>query len=247
MANDNVKSAARALQLLELFDRVQMPLTLKEIVQLTGIPQSSAAALLNTLVNLSYIAHDRRAHEYAPTTQVAHLGKWIGDDGVASDPFVGQAVARLNQSTGETAIAAVRRGTYARYVLVQQRKRPTVVPAVAGVLRPVCTSGTGLALLSTLDDAELKKVVHQAQRERRGLIKKASLKAVRQQTEHCRKYGFVISRSGVFEGTGTIAALLPCSVNGDLVALGVGGPIARLDAKMRMIVKELRQVIEGFG
>src|SRR5690606_31922545 len=117
MMHNNVKSAARALQLLELFDRVQMPLTLKEVVQLTGIPQSSAAALLSTLANLSYIAHDRRAHEYAPTTQVAHLGRWIGDDGVATDPFVAQAVARLNQSTGETAIAAVRRGTYARYVL----------------------------------------------------------------------------------------------------------------------------------
>src|SRR5690606_15390113 len=118
-------------------------------------------------------------------------------------PFVAQAVAKLNQSTGETAIAAVRRGTYARYVLVQQQKRPTVVPTVAGVLRPVCTSGTGLALLSELDDKDLKKIVYQAQRERRGLIKKTSLKEVRQQTEHCRKFGFVISRSGVFEGTGT--------------------------------------------
>ena len=243
---ENVKSAVRVLQLLELFDRVQMPLTLREIVQLTGIPQSSAAVLLNTLVNLSYIAHDRRAHEYAPTTQVAHLGKWIGDDGVATDPFVARAVARLNQATGETAVAAVRRGTYARYVLVKQEKRPTVVPTVAGVLRPICTSGTGLALLSKLDETELKKVVNQAQRDRRGLVKKTSLKQVRQQIEHVRQFGFVASRSGVFEGTGMVAAALPTPINGDFVALAVGGPLSRLDAKMSTIVQQLRQSVGTF-
>jgi DNA-binding IclR family transcriptional regulator len=242
----NVKSAARALQLLELFDRVQMPLTLREIVQITGIPQSSASALLNTLINLSYIAHDRRTYEYAPTAQVSHLGKWIGDDGVGSDPFVSDAVTRLNLMTGETAVAAVRRGTYARYVLVKQEKRPTVVPTVAGVLRPVCTSGTGLALLSKLDNIELKKVVNQAQRERRGLIKKSSLKAVRDQIEHLNKHGFVMSRSGVFEGTGMIATVLPNPVNGDFVALAVGGPLNRLDAKMSTIVQQLRLSIKAF-
>lgn len=241
-----MKSAARVLQLLELFDRVQTPLTLKEITHLTGMPQSSAAALLGTMIDMAYLAHDRRTHEYVPTTQVSHLGRWIGDDGVASDPFVQKAVETLNQKTGETAVAAVRRGTYARYVLVRQQKRPTVVPTVAGVLRPVCTSATGLALLSELDDAALRRVVSQAQRERRGIIKKTSLPRVRQHIEHYRNFGFTLSRGGVFDNTGMVAALLPCTIQGDLVALGIGGPMSRLDPKMSMIVGELHEALKQF-
>lgn len=247
MSSSKVKSAARALQLLELFDRMQMPLTLKEIVQLIGIPQSSAAALLTTLIEMGYIAHDRRSHEYVPTTQVAHLGKWIGDDGLASEPFLQHALATLNQSTGETAVAAVRRGTYARYVVVKQQKRATVVPTLSGVLRPICTSGTGLALLAQEDDDSLRKIVSRAQRERYGIIRRTSLPEVRRQIEHYRQFGFVISRGGVFEGTGMVAVLLPCRVQGDHVALGVGGPLARIDAKLSMIVKALQKSSTAFA
>lgn len=246
MSSSHVKSAARVLQLLELFDRVQTPLTLKEITHLTDIPQSSAAALLGKLIDLSYIAHDRRTHEYVPTTQVSHLGRWIGDDGVASDVFVQKAIETLNQTTGETAVAAVRRSTYARYVLVKQQRRPTVVPTLPGVLRPICTSATGLALLSQHDDASLRRIVAQAQRERRGIIKKTSLPEVRQHLEHYRKFGFVISRGGVFDNTGMVAALLPCTIQGDIVALGIGGPIARINPKISMIIGELHKILDEF-
>ena len=74
-----------------------------------------------------------------------------------------RATAWLHKVTGETAVAAVRIGTYARYVIVQQRSRMTVVQTQAGVLRPICTSATGLALLSKLDDNAIRRTVARAQ------------------------------------------------------------------------------------
>ena len=45
MRGEEVKSAARVFELLELFEDRQVPLTLGEIVEATGYPQSSTAAL----------------------------------------------------------------------------------------------------------------------------------------------------------------------------------------------------------
>lgn len=240
---EEVKSAARVLDLLELFEARQAPLTLREIVQACGFPQSSTAALLATLVHRGYLAHDRRTHEYVPTSRVAYLGGWIADDGLAAEPALRAAIAHLHKSTGETAVAAIRRGTYSQYVIVAQHARPKVVPTQRGVLRPICTSGTGIALLSLLDEATLRKVVARAQRERRGIIKAANLSQVRQSLQNLRTQGFVVSRSGVFEGTGMVAMPLPWPIRGHDVAFGVGGPVSRLDTRLPKIVRELRTAV----
>ena len=241
MASDAVKSAARVLALLELFDRCQRPLALRDLVEETGYPQSSVAALLATLVSRGYIAHDRRSRLYVPTPQVAHLGSWVNDDGVAAEPLLRKAVAQLHRATGETAVAAVRRGIYAQYVIVQQTARPTVVPTQAGVLRPICTSAAGMALLSRLPEEQLRRAVSQARRERRGLSRPVSLAQVRRGVDAVRRYGFAISRHGVFEGTGMVAVPLDSPIRGQAVVLGVGGPVPRIDAKLPAIVAALRE------
>ncbi|MEF7613526.1 helix-turn-helix domain-containing protein [Aquincola sp. MAHUQ-54] len=243
--HEEVKSAARVLTLLELFESRQVPLTLREIVELTGFPQSSTAALLATLIRKGYVAHDRRSHEYVPTARVAQLGSWIADDGLAAEPALQRAIEQLHRVTGETAVAAVRRGTYAQYVIVAQRARPKVVPTEPGVLRPVCSSGTGIALLSLEDDQALRRLVARAQRERRGIVKVTTLPRVREAVEQVRRHGFAMSRHGVFDGTGMIAMPLPWPVRGHPVAFGVGGPVTRLDAKMALIVRELRLAVQG--
>lgn len=245
MEREEVKSAARVLDLLELFEDRQAPLTLREIVQACRFPQSSTAALLATLVRRGYLAHDRRTHEYVPTSRVAYLGGWIADDGLAAEPALQEAIEHLHKTTGETAVAAIRRGTYAQYVIVAQHARPKVVPTERGVLRPICTSGTGIALLSLLDEPALRKVVARAQRERRGIIKAATLSQVRQSLESLRSHGFIVSRSGVFEGTGMVAMPLPWPIRGHDVCFGVGGPVARLDGKLPKIVRELRAAVAG--
>jgi len=248
MAIDSVKSAARVLDLLELFDRCQRPLSLREIVEETGYPQSSTAALLATLIARGYIAHDRRSRVYVSTPAVAHLGRWVSDDGVASEPALYRAIQQLHRLTGETAVAAVRRNVYAQYVVVQQTTRPIVVQTQPGVLRPICTSATGLALLSTMSDEAIRQIATQARRERRGLSRPVPLTELRRRIEETRQWGFAVSRHGVFEGTGMIAMPLNSPICGHTVALGVGGPVVRLDAKMSKLVAALKDAVKNvFG
>ena len=55
MASQNVKSADRALQILMYFAEAKHPLRAAEIAKGIGVPLSSCAELMTTLVNQGYL------------------------------------------------------------------------------------------------------------------------------------------------------------------------------------------------
>ncbi len=65
--NDNVKSAARVLDILELLFRSEEPMALKDLVSILALPKSSAHALLRTLQARGYVERDA-ADRYALNT-----------------------------------------------------------------------------------------------------------------------------------------------------------------------------------
>jgi IclR family KDG regulon transcriptional repressor len=238
-----VKSADRVLALFELFDRVQRPMMLKEIVQTTGYPQSSVAALLTTLIEAGYIRHDLRRHEYMPTPQITQLGKWIPDTGIINEPGITLLMQQLHSTTGETVVIGAEEGMHVRYLNVLLAKRPIMFHVQTGVLRPLCSSAIGWALLSLKNDDEIRKVVEQANRQKEQVTRRISLRSVRQHVGEIRKFGFAVSRHAVHPGVGMVAMPLGAPVRGQQVALGVGGPVDRLDNKLSRIVRELRNGI----
>ncbi|HEX7943836.1 MAG TPA: helix-turn-helix domain-containing protein, partial [Phenylobacterium sp.] len=72
-----MKSAQRALEILEVFARQRRPLALKEILEELGYPTSSGSALMKSLVALGYLDYDRERRTYFPTMRIAVLGHWV--------------------------------------------------------------------------------------------------------------------------------------------------------------------------
>src|SRR5690606_38656604 len=72
-----VKSAGRALQILEYFDAVQREASVSEISRALHCPQSSTSVLLRSLVHLGYLQNDRYRRTYYPTRRVSLLGNWV--------------------------------------------------------------------------------------------------------------------------------------------------------------------------
>ena len=71
--NDNVKSAARVLDILELLARSDEPMALKDLVSVLALPKSSAHALLRTLQSRGYVERDA-ADRYALNESAAPVG-----------------------------------------------------------------------------------------------------------------------------------------------------------------------------
>ncbi|HLM14410.1 MAG TPA: IclR family transcriptional regulator [Reyranella sp.] len=75
--NDNVKSAGRVLDILELLARSDEAMALKDLVSVLALPKSSAHALLRTLQSRGYVERDA-ADRYALNESLRQSAGWIG-------------------------------------------------------------------------------------------------------------------------------------------------------------------------
>jgi len=231
-----VKSARRAFEVLELFDRERRPLALKDVQTFLGYPASSGQALLKSLVTLGYLDYDGERRSYFPTMRIAALGAWVAE-ALFGDGALIAMMERLREVTGETVILAVQSDLHAQYVHVLRSGDPLQFAVPPGARRPLGASGMGWVLLSAKPDAEIELLRRRANL---GAAVKLDREALMERVNEVRVRGYAFSKHTVSDGAGIIAALLPRGPFGRTFAIGVGGPVSRLEQKEPTIVSELR-------
>jgi DNA-binding IclR family transcriptional regulator len=242
-AGVTVKSAARVLRVLELFERERRPLALKEVRGALGLAPSSGAAILKSLVALGYLDYERRARTYFPTMRVAALGEWV-PGALFADGRVLRLMRRLHRETGESVMLAAQSDLDAHYVHALQGGEPLRAAVPVGTLRPLTNSGMGWLLLSALEAGEIERLCRRTEVATKKRVDRAVLK---RRLAEVRRDGYVFSRHTVRRGTGIIAMLLPERVLGRVHAVGVAGTVARLEKNEAAILASLRRGIGRFS
>ncbi|MBU1375367.1 MAG: IclR family transcriptional regulator [Alphaproteobacteria bacterium] len=242
MTESAVKSAKRALEILEVFARQRRPLALKEVLDELGYPTSSGSALMKSLVALGYLDYDRERRTYFPTMRITVLGNWV--PGVLfGDGALLPALEALHQAIGETVVLAVQSDLHAQYVHVIHSAEPLQFRVPPGTRRPLARSGMGLALLSAKSDAEVERL-----RRRINASGEDGLPQTREElmarVVEVRARGYAFSRNSISPGLGIIGAALPKGPFGRVFAVGVAGRVERLDDKKDAIVADLQAMIE---
>ena len=156
--NDVIKSAGRAFRVLELFERERRELRLGEVTAILGLPASSAAALMKSLVVLGYLQYDRSKRAYLPTMRMAVLGNWIEPTLFGSSDVLSRA-SELHAETGLVVVLAVRSDLYAQYIHLVHRGGPLSLRVSPGELRPLARSAMGWLLLSLIEDTDVRALV----------------------------------------------------------------------------------------
>ncbi|WP_374573372.1 IclR family transcriptional regulator [Phenylobacterium sp.] len=238
MDRDAVKSAKRAFEILELFDRERRPLALKDILEGLGYPASSGSALLKSLVALGYLDYDRDRRTYFPTMRIAALGAWVPDALFGDGALLG-IMERLRAATGETVILATQSDLHAQYVHLLHSSEPLQFSVPPGARRPLAASGLGWCLLSAKSDEEIERLRRRINAEP-DAGPPLSREALMSRVNEVRARGYAISKHTVSVGAGVIGAPLPPGAFGRVFAVGVAGPVARLEAKEDLILKELK-------
>jgi DNA-binding IclR family transcriptional regulator len=162
-----VKSAGRALQILEYFDSVQREACVSEISRALHCPQSSTSVLLRSLVHLGYLQNDRHRRTYYPTRRVPLLGNWVDPTIVRQGELLLHA-DELAARTGQTVAIATINGTRAQYIYVN---RPKNEPAGfdishAGMHCPLARTALGKALLAGHSDKHVSQLAWRINGER---------------------------------------------------------------------------------
>lgn len=240
MEDKIVKSVGRVFAVLEAFARVQSPLTAIEIGRRLDYPASSTAAILKSMVALGYLALDRATRSYLPTVRLGMLTRWL-DAAVWGSDELDRLIEELHIGTGETIIIAAQSDLAMKYLLTRPGVFPVRFLAPAGMLRPLCGSGTGWALLASKTDEEVADIVRSLNRSA-PTGQAIDLDRLSDLLAQVRRQGYAASYGNVVPGSGVIAMALP-GLECRLV-LGVAGPVERLERNQAVVVQKMKAAIE---
>lgn len=238
-----VKSARRVLEILEFFDDMQRPATVMEVAGALDYPQSSTSALLRSLARLGYLNHDPHARTYVSSVRTALLGSWVNAEFVRGGPVI-EMMHELNRRTGDNVVLAVRNGLQCQYVHVLQALNPARTHLTLGTVRGLANSGAGRALLSSMPDRDIVRLVMRVNAEAKTDAAIVALPDLMSAIREIRDTGYSFSTDTVTPGGGILAAPLPMRAGGQVMVVGIGGCSAALRGRKTQLIDILLSTIE---
>lgn len=215
-----VKSAARAIRILEYFDLRREGARLGEVAEALDFPLSSTSELLRTLEAIGYLHFARFERLYTLTRRISLLGSWL-DPSIVKKGKLLQLAQTLASRLGTTSTIALRKQFHVQYIhfATPEPGAGEASPPMPGLCRVLTGDASGRAILSTLKDAELMQVIHRANAEFGAGIsdKRRYVDALRAESGQ-----EIFSGSGSLEGRSAFAKLIDSS-EGSLV-IGVEYP-----------------------
>jgi DNA-binding IclR family transcriptional regulator len=239
-----VKSAVRAIEVLELFSRERRPLTLSEIIEALGYPQSSTTVMLKSLLAIGYLNYNLERKTYYPNVLVTRLGDWIPESRVVSGP-IQLLMQDLHERTTESVSIAVQNDINIHFLSVLNSKHKIKFFIPSRGQRTLLQSNLGWMLLAIKTDKEIASIHTQI-----GLMnvhRMPELDEVMRHIAEIRKTGYCFVPDLPVSGAASVAMLLPSRFHAQPMAVGVGGYVPRLRANLPRILAAMRISIEGFG
>lgn len=153
-----VKSARRAIDLIETFAAHDVWLSLSELHARTGIPRSSLHGLLRTLVEAGWLEADPNTARHRLGIRALICGTaYLDRDAVV--PFATEALESIREKTGFTAHFARRDGADIVYLETRESQRSTHLVSRVGRTLPAHATALGKALLAELTQEEIDELM----------------------------------------------------------------------------------------
>jgi IclR family transcriptional regulator, acetate operon repressor len=221
-----VTAVERVLDIFEAFHRVQKPLSLTDLAELTGIPKSSCHAIVGTLTARGYLYSLTRPRALYPTRRFLDIAREIHE----KDPFVERVMpllGRLRDASRETVILGKRQGDAVIYLQVMESPHPIRYSAKPGEFKPLHSSSIGKALLGSLKEPEMRMQ-----------IAKQPLQAITSSTLtepevlihdilDSRRRGYFVTRGENVPDVWAVSAFL--LVNSETLSVAIAGPRHRME------------------
>ena len=227
---NDVKSAKRILEILRFFAEAREPASLARIATALSFPKSSCLALMETLVAEGY-AYQTDGRYYL-------TGRWQREaDVVARHDRLPlrcrPTLQRLGDEVGETVILAQLAQDKVVYLDVIEADHVLRFTASVGQRKPIHASASGRALLSLLDEDELKSVLKSIDYVRLTGAEPRNAAALLRVVEEGRRRGWHVNLGE--HQVDTISIAVPVLLDGAALTLVVGAPAGRLKDKVNSV------------
>jgi len=224
-SQDQVKAAARTLDLFEAFAEAGGPLSLTDISQRISVPISSCHSLVRTLQIRGYVYVLEERKRIYPTKRLLGIAQAIGRYDTALERLTPIAT-QLAKTTGETVIIGKMQGDIVIYLDVVPGSHTVRYTASAGDTFPTHTSALGKSTLSLLGDEALDKAINKLKLTQFTDATITDAAEFKKDILRGRARGYFLTRGE------TVADVMGISVArriaGEPYAIGVAGPTSRL-------------------
>lgn len=240
MANDLVKSAARALEVLEVFASERRRMSVGQLQAALGYPKSSLSVLIKSLVAQGYLATGGPDRDLFPTLKFARLGDWIPSALLGSDDLP-LLLQKLRDETQETVTLTIASDLHMRCIHALIGTHPIALQVEEGVSFPMIGTAVGTVYLAAQPEAEANKLLARWERLHSGQA--AMLEAAKSAIAEARKTGLSSAFDAVLPDTGAIAIALNTTNGAGTMVVGVAGLNSRIHASQDAIANALRRLV----
>lgn len=217
----------RAMSLFELLANAQRGLTLSEVSRKLNIPKSTAHYLVHTLVTRGYVQRGADRRHFS-------LGMRLADVASASSaelnlrmlvtPYLRRIATRINLTT----TATVLRGAEAVIIARIESAQDSGGGAWIGRHIDLHCTAQGKALISTLSDGQLEKLLGGRELARYTPKTICSIGALKAHLEQVRTNGFAVNDEEHAVGVRAVAAPITNGPSGFAVAVSVRGSVSQI-------------------
>jgi DNA-binding IclR family transcriptional regulator len=149
----------------------------------------------------------------------------------------------LSRETGMTVTLSARNGIYAQYIHVIQATSTLRLHTPTGTNRLLVWSAAGFALLSDMEDAEIRSLVRRTREAFPANARKITAAKVLQHVATFRRQGYFLSRELVTPGGGHISMRLPEGAQTRPLAIGLSGWIEDVRRDEVRFVRVMRRAL----
>lgn len=236
---DFLEALARALRIVQVFNRDRRQLTLSDIAKLVDLPRASVRRTLLTLVHLGFAETDGRVFRLTPRI-LTLAGAYLTSNSISD--ILQPAVERLAAEVGEACSAAVIDGENVIMIAHASPNRVTNLSAQIGFRVPAVSSSLGRVLLAALDDREIDRLLRRTEPQKltaKTIVDRAEL---RRAIREAREDGYSLVDQEVEPGFCSISVPLR-RLDGRVIAslnIGTHSDRSSLDLMRKVFLPKLR-------
>ena len=235
---DQVQSLVRALTIVNRLAEAVDGISLTEVARQVGLSSSTAHRLLTTLEQERYVHFDAERRLWRVGVQAFVVGNAF----LRTRSLVGTArphMRMLMEESGETVNLAVEDQGEAIYLAQVECHQMMRVFARPGGRVPLHCSSVGKALLATMTDRELGRILHSRGLARLTVKTINTTTALKEDLARSRLRGYAVDDEEHAVGLRCVAAVV-CNENAEaLAAISVSGPMARISDDRIELLGEL--------
>ncbi|MEV0797551.1 MULTISPECIES: IclR family transcriptional regulator [unclassified Kribbella] len=250
-AGPGTQSVERALSLLSEFTEAHPQRRVSELVEATGLGQSTVSRLVGALVALGFLAYDQRSGLYGIGPRVITLAG-IGLNEMPVHQQSRQVAQNLAADLGLGANVAERRGSELFYLCHFEGRAAGRSSTLVGRGGPLHSTAMGKALISEMPRPEWEELVGEnlARYTPHTVTDHDELERILREV---RERGYATELEELAFGRACLAAPIRDRTGAIVAALSVSGPLSAMDLPAReeslatQVIEQADQISSGLG